>query len=209
MSNDARDRQLYKYPGSEVLRNKLGVRDASVLDKAERRLVAIRIREGAPKGDFDLAHLRAIHRHLFQDLYEWAGELRRTDIAKGGHWFMPKDRLEGGMADIHRRLIEQNRLKGLGADAFAAQAGVIMGDVNHLHPFREGNGRTQTQYLKQLATQAGHKLDLRRMQRDAWMEASRQANDGHYQMMVDCIRAMLTEREPRQSRARKEDRGND
>ena len=193
MSNEDLDRALYKYPGSQVLRNKLDVRDAATLDKAERRLVAIRIREGAPRRDLDLAHLRAIHRHLFQDIYEWAGELRRVDISKGGHWFMPKDRLEVGMADIHRRVTAQKLLRGLSIEVFAAQAGVIIGDVNYLHPFREGNGRTQTQYLKQLAAQAGHKMDLRRMRRDAWMDASRQANDGKYEPMSACIREMLVD----------------
>jgi cell filamentation protein len=193
MNNEDLDRQLYRYPGSDVLRNKLDVRDAAVLDKAERRLVAIRAREGAPQGDFDLTHLRAIHRHLFQDLYDWAGELRRVDIAKGGHWFMPKDRIEAAMGDIHRRLVQQNRLKELSADAFADRAGVILGDVNYLHPFREGNGRTQTQYLKQLAAQAGWPIDLRKMKRETWMEASRQAHDGGYQPMAACIRAMLKE----------------
>lgn len=191
MSNEAHDRRLYKYPGSEVFRNKLNVRDGAVLDKAERRLVAIRIRQGTPAGDFELAHLKAIHRHLFQDLYEWAGELRQVDIAKGGHWFMPKDRLESGMADIHRRVLLQAKLAGLSGDEFATQAGIIIGDLNHLHPFREGNGRTQTQYLKQLAAQAGHLLDLRRMRRDEWMDASRQAHQGSYEGMGACIRAML------------------
>lgn len=191
MSNEAYDRRLYKYPGSDVLRNKLNVRDAAALDKAERRLVAIRIRQGAPAGDFDLAHLKAIHRHLFQDLYAWAGELRRVDIAKGDHWFMPKDRLESGMADIHRRVLLKGKLSGLSGDEFATQAGVIIGDLNHLHPFREGNGRTQTQYLKQLAAQAGYLLDLRRLRRDEWMDASRQAHQGRYDAMGACIRAML------------------
>lgn len=194
MSDDDLDRRLYKYPGGEVFRNKLGVRDASALEKAERRLVVIRIREGAPLGDFDLAHLKAIHHHLFQDIYDWAGEVRRVDMAKGGQWFMPKDRLESGMADIHRRLIEQNKLQSLSADEFAAKAGVLLGDVNYLHPFREGNGRTQTQYLKQLAVQAEHKLDLRRMKREAWLDASRRAHDGDYGSMSACIRGLMTEK---------------
>ena len=130
---------------------------------------------------------------MFQDLYDWAGELRRVDIAKGDHWFMPKDRLESGMADIHRRVLLQAKLTGLSGDEFAAQAGIIIGDLNYLHPFREGNGRAQTQYLKQLAAQAGHLLDLRRMRREEWMDASRQAHQGSYEAMGACIRAMLRE----------------
>jgi cell filamentation protein, protein adenylyltransferase len=67
------------------------------------------------------------------------------------------------MADVHRRLTQSGFLKGLNPDDFAQQAGVIMGDVNYVHPFREGNGRTHAQFLKQLAAQAGHALDLRRI----------------------------------------------
>lgn len=79
---------VYGYPPDYlVLQNKAGLKDADRLDRFERRAVIQRIREGVPEGDFDLAHLRAIHRHLFQDVYDWAGELRTVEIAKGGHQF--------------------------------------------------------------------------------------------------------------------------
>jgi cell filamentation protein len=77
----------YLIPGTKVLRNRLGISDARRLDRIERRIVADRIAEGAPVGAFDLGRLRAIHRHLFQDIYDWAGELRTVEINKGGHQF--------------------------------------------------------------------------------------------------------------------------
>jgi fido (protein-threonine AMPylation protein) len=77
----------YLIPGIKVLRNRLGMSDARRFDRIERRLVADRIAEGAPIGTFDLTHLRAIHRHLFQDVYDWAGELRTVEINKGGRQF--------------------------------------------------------------------------------------------------------------------------
>ena len=77
----------YLISGTKVLRNRLGISDARRFDRIERRLVADRIAEGAPLGAFDLPHLRAIHRHLFQDVYDWAGELRTVEINKGGHQF--------------------------------------------------------------------------------------------------------------------------
>ena len=77
----------YVYPGTNVLKNKLGLHDADALDRAERGLVRLRIQEGAPTGEFDLAHLRTIHRHLFQDVYDWAGELRTLEISKDGNQF--------------------------------------------------------------------------------------------------------------------------
>ena len=111
-----------------------------------------RTRRRVPSGAFDLAHLRAIHRHLFQDIYEWAGELRTVEINKGGHQFQFRRYIETGMADVHRRLVQGSFLRDLSVPEFAQQAAVIVGDVNYVHPFREGNGRTHAQYLKQLAT---------------------------------------------------------
>jgi cell filamentation protein len=181
----------YVYPGSTVLKNRLGIRDPARLDELERELVAQRIAEGPPAGDLDLAHLRAIHRHLFQDAYDWAGDVRTVEIAKDGHPFQFRRFIETGMADVHRRLLKAKRLRGLDADAFAAAAGEIIGDVNYVHPFREGNGRTQLQYLKQLAAQAGHPIDLTRLTPEGWLAASRAAHNGDYGVMAREIRGAL------------------
>lgn len=139
-----------------VLKNKLGLIDPAALDRYERRSVVQRIDEGIPAGNFDLAHLRAIHRHLFQDVYDWAGDL-----------------------------------KGLSARAFADKTGEIIGDINYVHPFREGNGRTQALYLEALAGQAGHAINLTRIVRGNWLEASKGAQGGRYERFGDCIHAAL------------------
>ena len=70
-------------------------------------------------------------------------------------------------------------------------AGPVLGDVNHVHPFREGNGRTQLQYLKQLAERAGHEIDLTRIERAAWLDASRRSNAGDHAAITRCIRQAL------------------
>jgi len=153
----------YCYPPDySVLKNKLDLRDADLLERAERRLVVLRVLEGIPSGEFDLAHLKAIHRHMFQDIFDWAGETRTTEISKGGSQFQFRQYIETGMADIYRRIKAHDYLKNLSADQFAGLAGEIIGDINYVHPFREGNGRTQMQYLKQLAEQAGHAIDRKR-----------------------------------------------
>ena len=151
----------YIYAGSSVLKNRLGLTDRAALDAAERQLIRTRAVDGVPTGDFDLAHLQAIHRHLFQDVYDWAGEIRTVEISKGGHLFIFRQFIASGMADIHRRLVVGGFFSGLSLEDFAAKAGSILGDVNYVHPFREGNGRTQLHYLKQLCGRAGHPLDLR------------------------------------------------
>lgn len=191
MSNDVE----YCYPPTySVLRNKLDIRDPAKLDRIERRLVSARSAEGIPTGRFDLAHLKAIHRHLFQDVYDWAGQVRTVEIAKGGSQFQFRRFIETGMADVHRRLTEADFLQGLSAAAFAREAGQIIGDINHVHPFREGNGRVQMIFLRQLAEQAGHRFDLTRIERDAWMHASREAHFGRYEAMVASVEAAIVRR---------------
>jgi cell filamentation protein len=118
----------YAHPGSPVLRNKLGITAAELLDASERRFVTQRATEGIRCG-------RA---------------------------------------------------------AFAAAAGGIKGDVNYVHPFREGNGRTQVYYLEQLAEQAGHRLDLSQLDPDRWIAASRAAHNDDYTPMGDEVERVLT-----------------
>lgn len=177
----------YVYPGTRILRNKLNIRDTVELDYAERRYTTIRSRQGIPKGNFDLKHLKAIHHHLFQDLYEWAGEIRTVEISKGGSQFQFRQYVGTGMADVHRRPVASSFLKNLGRPAFASAGANIIGDVNYVHPFREGNGRTQLQYLKQLAEQAGHPLDLTKIHAAGWIEASKQAHLARYDLMAKVI----------------------
>jgi cell filamentation protein len=181
----------YLYPGTSVLRNRLGTTDPDYLDKQERALVALRMRRDVPRGAFDLQHLRAIHRHLFQDVYDWAGELRTVEISKGRQQFQFRKFIETGMADVHGRLQRSRFLKGRTAAAFAAQGAVILGDINYIHPFREGNGRTQLQYLKQLAQGAGHTLDLTRINGPDWIAASVASHAADYQPMAAIIAGAL------------------
>lgn len=181
----------YLIPGSNVLRNRLGILDAGLLDIAERALVTQRMREGTPAGDFDLGHLRAIHRHLFQDVYDWAGDVRTLEIVKGGSQFQFRQFIAAGMADVHRRLVERDFLRGLSADRFATAAGAIIGDVNYVHPFREGNGRTQLEYLRLLGDRAGHALDPGRLDPQRWLAASRAAHNADYGPMATEIARLL------------------
>lgn len=178
------DRDPYLHRSVAILRNKLEILQPAALERVERQLVAQRIRQGVPDGRFGLDHLRAIHRHLFQDIYDWAGEIRTVELSKAGHQFQLCRYIETGIGDIHRRLVEADFLKGLDKRRFAQGAGELIGDLNYVHPFREGNGRTQLQYLKLLGAQAGHRLHLDRLDPLAWLDASRAAHNADYGPMA-------------------------
>jgi cell filamentation protein len=109
------DEDPYVYPGTSILQNRLGITDAAFLDKQERSLVVLRARRDIRRGSFDLSHLRAIHRHLFQDVYDWAGELRTVEISKGDQQFQFRKYILTGMADVHGRLVRSRFLKVIGA----------------------------------------------------------------------------------------------
>lgn len=174
--------------------------NAAELDRIERLFVTQRAAEGAPLGRFDLDHLKVIHRYLFQDVYAWAGEIRTVELNKGGQQFQFRQFIETGMADVHKRLSAADFLKNLNREDFTGEAAKILGDVNYVHPFREGNGRTQLFYPEQLAEQAGHPLDITRIDLERWMEASRRAHDGDYSAMSEQIGRACEGRSPGRSR---------
>ena len=167
----------YLYPNSNVLVNKFGITDATVLDDLERFHVAQRMAEGTPQGDFDSRHLKAIHGHLFQDVYDWAGEFRTVEMSKNNHGFQFARFVENGVDHVHSQIRKKDYLKGLSRDEFVDNAAKIIGDLNYAHPFREGNGRTQKQYLEQLSEKAGHPIDISLLHGKAWIEASRASSN--------------------------------
>lgn len=185
----------YVYPGTSVLKNQFNIRDAAALDETERELVAERLTQNIPTGNFDLEHLKSIHRHLFQDIYSWAGEIRTVEINKDGHQFQFRHYIETGMADVHRRIVAERNFQGSESSDFAHKAAGIIGDINYVHPFRDGNGRAQLQYLKLLGERAGHPIDLARLQKDSWLEASREAHLARYDAMARCIEAAFVSRD--------------
>lgn len=154
----------YVYPGTKVLINKFGLHDQEELWDAERAItgVATAELEAHPiDGKFDLEHLQAIHKALFDDVYEWAGTIREKGfISKGNSLFCAAEFIVPYSDDLFGKLKTENYLKGLGRDAFIKRMAFYISEINALHPFREGNGRTQRIFANQLARQAGWELNF-------------------------------------------------
>jgi cell filamentation protein len=151
----------YVYPGTDVLRNVRDIRDGDELEELEARLTFLRglqVSSDPISGEYDLAHLQAFHRHLFAGLYEWAGELRTVVLAKTDLFCLP-EHIESYGAEILGKLAEEDRLRGLDRELFIDRLAHYLGDVNALHPFRDGNGRAQRAFFAQLAGDAGYRLD--------------------------------------------------
>ena len=120
----------YTYPGTSVLRNLRGIRDTRILARYEAESTTRRIVEliNVPAaGRFDIDHHKAIHKHVFQDVYSWAGEFRTVNISKGGQLFGAAAFVDPALRGILQQLPGENYLKALDAEAFAARAGFLPG----------------------------------------------------------------------------------
>ena len=161
----------YLYPGTDVLRNKLGLQDDATLRQAEYAYTRVRSRN-MPAFPMSVKGYLATHWHLFQDLYDWAGKLRTVTLSKGGSEFAFPYALGSSMESRFADLTAKSSLCGLSPTAFASGAAHHISELNAIHPFREGNGRAMRLHLQQLAAQAGHRLEQARLPTQGWIEAS-------------------------------------
>lgn len=169
------------YPGTTVLKNKLGIQDEEVLKETEALMTYIngaKLEEKPLAGEFDFSHYKAIHRFLFSALYDWAGEICRVDISKKGTVFCPAAEIEDRAEKIFKRLKAHNFFMDLPKDDFVDEITDFYCVTNALHPFREGNGRTQRAFLTQLIRNAGYAVNFSELDMDLLMIATIQAAQG-------------------------------
>ncbi|MFD2610378.1 Fic/DOC family protein [Deinococcus taklimakanensis] len=179
----ARPFEFFAYDNG-VPKNRLGLDDAQALSLIERDLTHTRILQlhagispEATRGNFDLEHLKAIHQHIFQDVYDWAGLTRNQELTVHGEQveppatifkddgripraFVPSRMVDQSLVDTFAELKRDSYLQGLTRDAFADRAAITFARINDAHPFMEGNGRTQREFMTQLAARAGHELNF-------------------------------------------------
>ena len=181
-------RDPYYFSDADVLRNNADIRDSAQLAQFEYRKTAERsleLAEQPVQGSFDLKHLQAIHKHLFQDVYDWAGELRTVNISKGSSHFARVEQLESyANSTVFKNLAKDNFLQGMEKDRFVERLADHYGEINALHPFREGNGRSTRQFIEQLAQHAGYELDYTKVDRQRWNDAARESFNGRTEAMA-------------------------
>jgi cell filamentation protein len=182
-------------PGTDTLRNRFDEHDPDRLATIERLFARERAMQGLMGVIISPDGLRGLHRHLFQDVYPWAGQTRQSMTLSKGDAFLHGRFVDGALAKQFDLLKAEKNLTGLTAGAFAERAAFHIGEINFIHPFREGNGRTMRLFLRELAHRAGHKLDISRIDDRAWMQASIAANRTQdYRPMAAVIVAAITGR---------------
>lgn len=180
------------YPGTHVLRNKADIEDQNQLDEFEQLMFDSRANEALPDGELDFTHYLALHRHFFQDVYDWAGEIRAIRTGKGDNWFCYPEYIESEAEKLFGELAARGYLAGAeNKDALAQQAAWFLGELNAIHPFREGNGRIQLVFLTMLARNAGYELDEDRLQPKPFLDAMIASFSGNITSLTAEIRRIL------------------
>lgn len=169
------------YPNTTVLINKLGIQDQSELNSVERQFVLLKSSQAEQETIFkniDFNFYKELHKQLFGDLYEWAGTVRSMNISKKGTVFCNFEDIERIGTLKFQRLAEQNYLKGLTKSRFIDELTEFYHDMNMLHPFREGNGRTLRLFITLLVRNAGYTLNFSDCDSDLLMIATIKAAQG-------------------------------
>lgn len=168
----------YTYGETDVLINHLNIRDFDELQLKEREITSLRteqLAENPPKKTFDLSHLQQIHGHLFQDLYPFAGQIRTVSFSKNGHNFTPHQNIEKMAAKMTEHL-RSSQLTDPRADLsnrdFIRSSAETLYLINQMHPFREGNGRTQRIFLNHIAEQSVRSFDWTKVSETQNLECS-------------------------------------
>jgi len=167
------DRDPYLYPELNVMRNRLGIRQAERLAQGAYEFTALRaatlslgpLLRGLP-------HLCAIHQHLYQDIFDWAGDIREMDIYQGDTRFCHFAYIEKEGNALMQDLEEEGYLVGLEKADFINRLSHYYCEINVLHPFRIGNGIVQRIFFEQLAIHAGYQLDWRGIDPETWAQAN-------------------------------------
>lgn len=178
-SSEKDEQDLVFIPGTNprVLRNRIGLTDQALLDEHENAIVQRRVKQGFPPeaGFESYAGFKAIHHHLFKDVYDWAGQERRYTTSRDDYKPFAKPReIAGLMEDRFAILASQGFLKGSGAAGFAHGSAAAVNAFNQAHPFLEGNGRTMRIWLRQIAAANGFDVSLQASDAHAWNDASKE-----------------------------------
>ena len=180
----------YCYKGTDVLINKLNITNDEDLFNAERELVSLRtyeLNENPLKGSFNFKYLKNIHKYLFQDVYRWAGDIRNCNIAKKD-LFCLAEHIESFGNDVFNKLKKEKYFVDYDNETTIDKLVELFADINALHPFREGNGRSQRVFIESLAKINGIYLDLTNVSKMDMIIASHDSINGDYTKLKDMFK---------------------
>ena len=181
---------IYCYPDSNVLKNKLNIRENKLLKTAEEEITLIKQMEllkNPIKGNFTKSHLMNIHKFIFEDIYTFAGKIRREQISKADTMFYPPNLTDRELGKVFTKIKEKNMLKETDEEKVFDNLAYVMAELNIIHPFREGNGRSIREFIRQMAKRMGYDLNWGNVDKDELLEASILSVDD-YRVLVTVLK---------------------
>ena len=166
---------IYCYPDSNVLKNKLNIRDNKLLKTAEEEVTLIKQMEllkNPIKGNFSKSHLMNIHKFIFEDIYPFAGKIRREQISKADTMFYPPNLIDRELDKVFAKIKEKNMLNETDKEKVFDNLAYVMAELNIIHPFREGNGRSIREFIRLMAKRMGYDLNWGNVDKEELLEAS-------------------------------------
>ena len=184
---------IYCYSDSNVLKNKLNIRDNKLLKTAEEEITLIKQMEllkNPIKGNFSKAHLMNIHKFIFEDIYSFAGKIRREQISKADTMFYPPNLIDRELDKVFAKIKEKNMLRETDEEKVFDNLAYVMAELNIIHPFREGNGRSIREFIRLMAKRMGYDLNWGNVDKEELLEASILSVD-NYKVLIgileDCV----------------------
>lgn len=183
----------YCYIDSNVLINKLNITDQDELDTAEKEITSLEIAEAEInyiKGNFNTQHLKDIHLKIFSSIYSWAGKIRTVDIAKGA-LFCKSEYIDNELGRIFNELADEKYLIFTLTQDVPKRLSYYLGELNAIHLFREGNGRTQRLFIEYLGYIIGYDVDFSHIQSEDMLKASIETFNCKYDTMINIFQKAL------------------
>lgn len=189
------EQSKYCYKDTDILINKEGIKDAEALAEFEADITLIRQYELEKEqriiGRFGIAHIKKIHAYIFQDVYSFAGKFRDENINKGSTEFCKSQFIELNLKTILDELKRDKFLKGLNVEEFSQRASYYLSEINMIHPFREGNGRSIREFFRQLALYCGYIIDWSLVDKEKLLDATIISVEKNYEPLVECINQII------------------
>ncbi len=186
--------KIYCYSESEVLKNKLNLRNDKDLERAERFITGQRqmdLEIYPINGNFDFEHLKLIHKKLFDDLYEFAGKIRKVDIEKGKSKFCVSKYIQKEGEKLFKNLKAEDYFQNLDKNNLVIKLAEFIGELIALHPFREGNGRSIREFIRNLCYKRGYDFNFQKIDPSKRVEAEILAFNCKYEKLIEILKKEL------------------
>ncbi|QPJ64357.1 MAG: cell filamentation protein Fic [Candidatus Nitrohelix vancouverensis] len=183
--NDGSD--IYQYPNSTILKNIPGVTDAAELEALELNATVVRLPEAMSAMQdkpITLKLWQEIHHILFQDIYEWSGVFRTVQMSKGNTLFAHPENIESEGKRVFDELSRENFLQGLALNDLCRRLAYYFSECNALHPFREGNGRTQKLLFGEILKRLGYRIDWKKLSVEEHLKAMVEAHNQRPEQLI-------------------------